>query len=584
MEEEEIVITAKLKAEPESDPGGYYNWHISYTNNQWLYDLFAQTGGGQTMQVIEITQVEGAVLVKLPGINFPLRVPSADWGRMSASERAAFLKTMTEFAESPKLKEALDHYSAEGIVEIEVHYDNQPYGLDGTTSGSFAPGEQGRVVYSAQSGSGGTNLTSGTKIVISINSSEVNGAAELSLTLLHELRHPFVPGVNGSDEAQVELDASRMYNDIWRTDGSLESLDGYSGSRTIVGSQYNDTATGSGGNDTMSGLSGNDSFNGGAGDDYLLGGAGMDHLTGGSGSNSLEGGLEADTYVSSVGSTGDGIYDIGGVDRLDVSRMSLNAVTITRWGDSLQVTVNATGETVFVSEQWVDSKRIEQFTFAEGTYAASYIESLAGYPGGVCYDPMGQPMFCQSYGLPVVLDLDGDGIELIEIGQSRTKFDVDGDGKSERIGWVSGDDGILALDRNGNGRIDDFTEMSFRQDFRGAGTDLEGLMAYDSNGDGFLTAADERWGEFVIWTDTNGNGKSEAKELFGLTELGIVSIDLERRDVRALDGDADSNQVLATSVFETADGARHLVGDVALFADIRPPELPSPPDCGCHFA
>lgn len=181
-----------------------------------------------------------------------------------------------------------------------------------------------------------------------------------------------------------------------------------------------------------------------------------------------------------------------------------------------------------------------------------------------------------------MLDLDGDGIELIEIGDSRTKFDIDGDGNSERIGWVSGDDGILALDRNGNGRIDDFREMSFRQDFRGAGTDLEGLMAYDSNGDGFLTASDERWGEFIIWTDTNGNGKSEAKELFGLTELGIVSIDLERRDVRALDGNADANQVLASSVFETADGARRLVGDVALYADVRSPEFAHEPICGCH--
>lgn len=67
---EEIVITAKVKAESEpdsggSDPGGYYNWHISYSSNQWLFDLFAQTGGGETMQDIEITQVNGAVLVRL---------------------------------------------------------------------------------------------------------------------------------------------------------------------------------------------------------------------------------------------------------------------------------------------------------------------------------------------------------------------------------------------------------------------------------------------------------------------------------------------------------------------------------------
>jgi hypothetical protein len=342
-EEEEIVITAKLKAEPESEPGGYYNWHISYASNQWLYDLFAQTGGGETMQVVEITQVSGAVLVKLPGIAFPLRIPSADWVRMGKDERASFLKTMTEFAESPKLKQALEYYAAEGISEIEIHYDDQPFNLDGTR-GAFRANQSGQVDYIAHN-SAGTDLKAGGKIVISINSDLANSASKFSKALLHELRHPIVPGIEETDEGRVLLDAEQMYNDIWNTDGSMESLEGYSGSRTIVGSQYNDNATGSTGNDTMAGLSGNDSLNGGAGDDHVLGGAGMDVLTGGAGANSLEGGLEADTYVSSVGATGDGIYDIGGVDRLDISRLSMNDVVIHRWGNSLGIVVNSTGET-----------------------------------------------------------------------------------------------------------------------------------------------------------------------------------------------------------------------------------------------
>lgn len=84
------------------------------------------------------------------------------------------------------------------------------------------------------------------------------------------------------------------------------------------------------------------------------------------------------------------------------------------------------------------------------------------------------------------------------------------------------------FDRNHNGRIDDFSEISFVHDFRGAATDLEGLYAYDSDGDGFLTRAGEGFGEFLVWKDTNGNGKSQPHELFTLDELGIVSIALER--------------------------------------------------------
>lgn len=153
---------------------------------------------------------------------------------------------------------------------------------------------------------------------------------------------------------------------------------------------------------------------------------------------------------------------------------------------------------------------------------------------------------------------------------------MDGDGAWDRIGWVGPDDGILALDRNENGRIDDFSEVSFVQDFLGAATDLEGLFAYDSDGDGFLTPADERFGDFLIWRDSNGNGKSDKHELFTLAEMGIVSIALERSDINLLNPHAETNQILGTSVFETADGQRGQVGDVALFVAL------DEADCGCH--
>jgi hypothetical protein len=143
--------------------------------------------------------------------------------------------------------------------------------------------------------------------------------------------------------------------------------------------------------------------------------------------------------------------------------------------------------------------------------------------------------------------------------------------QNERVGWVGGDDGILALDRNGNGRIDDFSEISFRADFLGAGTDLEGLYAYDTDHDGFLTAADARFSEFVVWRDVNANGHSERREMFSLEDLGIVSISRERSDVAPLDRNAGANQVVATSSFTTADGALHRLGDVALFADLVMP-------------
>lgn len=55
---------------------------------------------------------------------------------------------------------------------------------------------------------------------------------------------------------------------------------------------------------------------------------------------------------------------------------------------------------------------------------------------------------------PLVLDLDGDGIELTTLAGSAAHFDYGQDGFAERTGWVSPDDGILVIDDNANGTVD----------------------------------------------------------------------------------------------------------------------------------
>jgi hypothetical protein len=64
---------------------------------------------------------------------------------------------------------------------------------------------------------------------------------------------------------------------------------------------------------------------------------------------------------------------------------------------------------------------------------------------------------------PLVIDLDGDGIELTSVdGSSATYWDHDLDGFAERSGWVSSDDGILAIDLNDDGTINDSSELDTR--------------------------------------------------------------------------------------------------------------------------
>lgn len=51
---------------------------------------------------------------------------------------------------------------------------------------------------------------------------------------------------------------------------------------------------------------------------------------------------------------------------------------------------------------------------------------------------------------PVVLDLDGDGIDIIGRDNSNAEFDVDGDGFDERTAWVGPGDGLLVLNNVAN--------------------------------------------------------------------------------------------------------------------------------------
>ena len=126
----------------------------------------------------------------------------------------------------------------------------------------------------------------------------------------------------------------------------------------------------------------------------------------------------------------------------------------------------------------------------------------------------------------MVLDLDGDGVELVSLEDSTAFYDIDGDGYRERMGWVSPDDGLLAYDRNGDGATAGRDELSFVDYVAGARTDLEGLRHFDSNGDGRLDASDAEWGRFRVWRDLDQDGESASGELRTLAEAGVRSIGL----------------------------------------------------------
>ena len=294
-------------------------------------------------------------------------------------------------------------------------------------------------------------------------------------------------------------------------------------------------------------------------------------ITGAGGDDDLRGGQGSDTYRFGANDGADLISDVGtnaDTDRIVFDSAVTPADLLLSHGvvdpNDLVITNVNTGSVITVDRHFVGANRgIEEIEFNDGTiWDAAEIDNLANTAP------------------PVVLDLDGDGVELVSLADSRVRFDFDGDGLRERGGWVDADDGILALDRNGDGRIAGLSEISFIGDLVGARSDLEGLGAYDTNGDGSLTAADEQFNDFLVWQDQNGNGRSDFGELRSFDQLGIVELKgVGVAPANASPVSLDDNTVLGAASAHWEDGRVSEAADVALryddsnsldrFADIR---------------
>ena len=161
---------------------------------------------------------------------------------------------------------------------------------------------------------------------------------------------------------------------------------------------------------------------------------------------------------------------------------------------------------------------------------------------------------------PLVFDLDDDGVELVSLDESGVQFDFDNDNIAEATGWVSADDGLLVYDRNGNGQIDNISEL-FGSETQ---TGFEELKAFDSNNDNVIDSQDTQFGELRMWRDLNQNGISEANELQTLDEIGITSISLNAIPTSYA---IENNLVIEEGAYTTTDGSTYGIAEVLFAVD-----------------
>jgi hypothetical protein len=237
-----------------------------------------------------------------------------------------------------------------------------------------------------------------------------------------------------------------------------------------------------------------------------------------------------------------------------LSTAALNALT------STQVQALETADIQAISTNQLKALSSTQTNALTSTQVEAFTSSQISAIGTTAYALL-------TNGSPIILDLNGDGVKTLSIN-SGVKFDLFAEGGAISTGWVSSGDGLLVLDRNHDGQINDGSELfgtaTKLANGQSAPDGYAALRELDSNADGVIDSKDAAFNDLKVWVDGNSDGITEGGELKSLSALNIASI-----NANAQVGTATNNGNLLglTSTYQTTDGASHQAADVWFLAD-----------------
>jgi len=161
--------------------------------------------------------------------------------------------------------------------------------------------------------------------------------------------------------------------------------------------------------------------------------------------------------------------------------------------------------------------------------------------------------------------------------QNGVEFNFFGNGSLTQIACTVANSNVgwLALDRNGDGQIDNgaelFSDVSPQPNIApGRRLGFLALAVYDQpanggNGDGVIDKSDAVFSKLLVWVDKNHNGFSEPGELLTMQQAGIQSISLKYQTEKWTDAYGNQFRYRAKVAFVgNGQGADHWAYDVVL--------------------
>lgn len=114
---------------------------------------------------------------------------------------------------------------------------------------------------------------------------------------------------------------------------------------------------------------------------------------------------------------------------------------------------------------------------------------------------------------PLMINLD---TNVGSVSDQKFFFDLDSDGKEEKVSFAGKGSGFLALDKNGDGKINDGSELFGTK----SGDGFKDLAAYDDDGNGWIDENDRVFSQLKVWTKDE-NGKDILLDLKG-ADVGAI--------------------------------------------------------------